>query len=153
MKKLALILVTLSLCAVALASQAGASRPTPTTTLNATITGGQGWCCGTSVSFQGSGSIAGLGKTSFTGGYASGSLPSGGPFPFVRSLTLNLTTHKGALTLSSYVTWLPDDPQPPLTWTVTQATGRLAAYSGSGVYNVSVSGPSLTISLTGDLIR
>jgi len=130
-------------------------------TVTGTVTGTEGWCCGTVWSFEGRAAVHSLGMVDFTGSYTSGVDPyltfvdgQGFVHPYgeIRSLLLTFVARNGdTLVLTAWVEWSEADPAPPLVWTVSQASGRFEGYSGSGTYSVSVDGSTVAISLSGIL--
>jgi hypothetical protein len=122
-----------------------------------------GWCCGEIWGISGTGVVRGVGQVTFSSQYLSGVdpfltfVPGVGyvpPYLEERSLTLTLTAPNGdALVVSGSTDWSQADPAPPLTWTVVSGTGRFAATSGSGTYQVSLDGANATVTLSGALGR
>jgi hypothetical protein len=140
---------------LAVAAEAAPSR-TLDTVLTGTVTATGGWCCGGYWTFQGSAVIPSIGKVGFTATYTAGVIPVFVVQPDeVRALVLTLATPDGStLVLTSRVEW-PfvrfDDPGPPLVWTVAQATGRFANYTGTGVYTATAGSTTVSILLSGEL--
>lgn len=125
--------------------------------LSGTITSGTGWCCGVTLDFEGVAVVPLVGASSFSGDWTSGCASAILPTTCMRTLTLQLVTRSGdVLSLSAEASWeIPDETEPPPTWSVESAasTGRFARYSGSGTYSVDAP-PSggITISLSGNLL-
>jgi hypothetical protein len=138
---------------------AATAQATPTRTIDSVLTGATtgtaGWCCGGVWFFEGSTVIPSIGKLNFTGTYTAGQIPEflGGPMDEVRALSLTFTTPDGSTLVlrSELLTWLAGATAPPLAWAVSEATGRFAGYSGTGVYTAATGATTVSISLSGSL--
>jgi hypothetical protein len=133
------------------------AEPTPPNfkvSLVGTIVDGGSTCCITFWFFEGSAVVPMLGLVTFEGEWAQGGVQFSDPPLRHRSLSLRLESSTGdTLLLSGVTQWLATEPMPPLTWTVSEGTGRFASYSGSGTYTTANVDGTVRITLSGTLLR
>jgi hypothetical protein len=145
---LALAILVLALATGSTAAHGGVR--TFSAELTGVVTSTGGWCCGTTWTFDGRGTVPTLGALSFSGGHDRGVLP--GESLEVSTVQLILAFRNGdALTLVGRTTWPIGDPAPVLSWSLTGGTGRFASASGSGTYGVDVVDDTVKVTLTGTL--
>jgi hypothetical protein len=144
------LVVALVLAAPASAKSQGEGTGNFTVVLSGTITGGTGWCCGSTFDFEGSGVVPGVGAVAFSGTWLGGCTGIADPTTIcMQQLDLQLVSRSGdVLSLSADASWeFPVEDEPAATWTVDQAssTGRFAKYRGSGTYSVVDAGSGIVV--------
>jgi hypothetical protein len=136
-------------------SQPAQAQPTnlKATLFSASATG-SGTCCVFTWFFEGSASVPVLGAVTFEGHWSSGHVAFSDPLIRHEALSVRFVSRGGdTIELSGVTQWLASDPMPPLTWTVSEATGRFAAYTGSGTYTAEAVDGRVVIRLSGTLLR
>jgi hypothetical protein len=154
---LACLCAVTAITAAATPAPASAASPRLDATLTGTVTGGFGLCCSSTVFFEGSSVVMGVGAVEFTGSFASGCLNPliFIPTPCFRRLDLLLVSPSGAtLAIHGDNQWLLGEPPPQvLTWSVdaNRSTGRFADFEASGAFTFSSSSSdgSVVIALSG----
>lgn len=154
------VVVIFVLAATLAFAPAASSQPAETkpqnfkATLVGTVVGGAGTCCIVSRFFEGSAVVPMLGRVTFQGNWSEGFVQFSDPVTRHQSLSLRLVSPSGdALVLAGVTQWFAGDPMPALTWNVSEATGRFAAYAGSGTYTIASVDGDVVIALSGTLLK
>jgi hypothetical protein len=151
---LACVVAVTAISAVATPAAASSDSVKLDATLTGTVTGGVGWCCGTGITFEGSGVVMRVGAVEFTGGRLSGCAFPFDETPCFRRLNLTLVARNGdQLAIRGSNDWtFPVDPPPQVTtWSVdqTSSTGRFADFAASGTYTFEFLNPGVRVTLSG----
>ena len=152
---LIVVLAAMLVAAPAASTQAAQAQPT---NLKATVVsanaGGAGTCCVFTWFFDGSASVPVLGAVNFEGHWSSGHVQFSDPIIRHEALSVRFVSRAGdTIVLSGVTQWLASDSMPPLTWTVSEATGRFAGYTGSGTYAAEAVDGRVAVRLSGTLLR
>lgn len=157
------VVVVLALVATATAALSAAAHATPRADdlrLDAVVTFGTGWCCGTSTDFAGSAVIPEIGTVRYSGNRLDGCnfFPGAVEYPCFLRLDLAFVGRDGStFTLVADDEWTFPLEQKPATlaWAIdtTSTTGRFARLTGGGTYTFETDGTTATVVLSGSMQR
>jgi hypothetical protein len=156
----AIVVALVALATAVVAATARATPPSQGLRLDATVTFSTGWCCGTSIHFEGAAALPHIGAVRYAGNRLAGCdfFPGADMYPCFRHLDVEFVGREGStFAVVADDAWtFPLESEPAvLTWAIDpeRSTGRFTRLSGGGTYTFETNGTTATITLLGSIQR